>query len=360
MKRMLSQGDGKGKKAVLFRSEERFDVFREKLDFFGVDCTVLDFTRSDWVEYDFSQADFAIYYPSFENSSSSPMALYKVHDNIAFLRSHYPDLGIYPDPGIIRYYNDKYRQYLFLKKNGFPVPDTLPLQTEEDIDMAEAAFGYPMILKNRYGAGGGAVFRIESRKQLQTYFSLSRMDLFGLAPARHFAGMLSKRLFWYHTIKAKQMPYPFLSPPLLAQRFVRIDRDLKTVYGMGRVIEAHWRLQANETMWKMNIDGGGTGVWSAIPEDAIALTERLAEALKATWLNIDLIHSGERFLITEFSPVWHHYLYREKPSFVYADDYNLDPLDYSLDLERIIIESFLLNEVGVGSGRTLLERCGHE
>ena len=95
-------------------------------------------------------------------------------------------------------------------------------------------------------------------------------------------------------------------------------------------------------MWKMNIDGGGTGVWSEVPQDALDLSLRLADELGSTWLNIDLIHSGERFLITEFSPVWHHYLYKEKPSFVYADDYNLDPLDYSLDLERIIVESFLL------------------
>jgi glutathione synthase/RimK-type ligase-like ATP-grasp enzyme len=333
----------KGKKAVLFKSEERFDAFQSKLDFFGVDCTVLDFNQSDWAEFDYAQVDFAIYYPSFENSSSSPMALYKVSDNIEFLRSHYPQLGIFPDPGIIKYYNDKYRQFLFLKKQGLPIPDTMPLQREADLDAVEADFGYPMILKNRYGAGGGAVFRIENRKELDTYFSLSRMDLFGLATIKHFAGMMSKRIFWYHTIKTRQMPYPFLSPPLLAQRFVKIDRDLKTVVGMDRVIEGHWRLQADSEMWKMNIDGGGTGVWSEIPQDAIDLSMRLAKALNATWLNIDLIHNGEKFLITEFSPVWHHYLYKEKPGFIYADDYNLDPLGYSLDLERIIVESFLRN-----------------
>lgn len=338
---MRSKGAGKGKTAVLFKSTERFDAFRETLEHYEVDYTILDFDRNDWSDFDFSQVDFAIYYPSFENSSSSPMALYKVHDNITFLRSEYPKLGIYPDPGLVKYYNDKYRQFLFLKKYGFPIPDTMPLHSKQDVDAAESEFGYPLILKNRFGAGGGAVFRVENRREFDTYFRLVRMDLFNFSSIRHFASMMSRRLFWYHTIKAQQLPYPFLSAPLLAQRFVNIDRDLKTVVGMGRVVEGHWRLQADENMWKMNIDGGGTGVWSEIPQEALDLSMRLARELNSTWLNIDLLHSGEQFLISEFSPVWHHYLYKEKPSFIYKDDYNLDPLEYSLDLERIIVESFL-------------------
>ena len=52
--------------------------------------------------------------------------------------------------------------------------------------------------------------------------------------------------------------------------------------------------------------------------------------------------SDGQFLITEFSPVWHHYAYQEKSSFVYKDDYNITmPLEVSLDLERIIVESLL-------------------
>lgn len=154
--------------------------------------------------------------------------------------------------------------------------------------------------------------------------------------------MLSQRLFYYQLIKAKKARYPFLSPPILAQKFMKLDRDLKTVVGNYKIVEAHWRLQANEAMWKMNIDGGGTGVWSKVPQEAIDLSVRLAKELKASWLNIDLIKSNETFLITEFSPVWHHYAYKEKPSFVYKDDYNIDiPLEVSLDLERIIVESLI-------------------
>lgn len=138
------------------------------------------------------------------------------------------------------------------------------------------------------------------------------------------------------------MPYPFLSPPLLAQKFIQHDRDLKTVVGSGKVVEAHWRMKADQGMWKVNIDAGGIGIWGRVPEEAIELSERLARDLEASWINLDLMVGGSRFLISEFSPVWHHYAYREKPTFRYEDDYNIDTtLEIALDLERIIVESLI-------------------
>jgi hypothetical protein len=51
---------------------------------------------------------------------------------------------------------------------------------------------------------------------------------------------------------------------------------------------------------------------------------------------------GGEFLISEFSPVWHHYAYKEKPSFVYKEDYNIGtPLEKSLNLEEIIVDSLI-------------------
>jgi hypothetical protein len=328
-------------KAVLFKSQERFSAFHQKLSEYGVDTTVLDFETHEWIEFDYGNIDFVIYYPSFKYSSNHPLALQDVYDNLMFIHAEYPDIKFYPDPKIIKYYNDKYRQYLFLKKHGYPIPETIPLFSDESVDLADKRLGYPMIIKNRYGAGGGSVFRIFNKKGLEKYYNLSTLNLFDLDSAKYFGRMLSKRIFYYHLIKEKRALYPFLSPPLLAQKFLTIDRDLKTVVGNYKVVEGHWRIQADKDMWKMNIDGGGTGVWGHVPQEAIDLSIRLAKDMKASWLNIDLIMSGDDFLITEFSPVWHHYAYKEKPSFVYKDDYNLDPLEISLDLERIIVESLI-------------------
>jgi glutathione synthase/RimK-type ligase-like ATP-grasp enzyme len=329
-------------KAVLFKSEERFTPFINKLRDCNVEVRVLDFSAHEWLELDYGDIDFVIYYPTFKYSSNHPLALFEVQDNIMFLHEAWPHLKIYPDPNIIKYYNDKYRQYLFLQKNKYPIPETMPLYTRESILLAEKRLGYPMVVKNRYGAGGGAVFRVFNRKELEKFFNISKLNLFNRSSVAYFGSLLSRRIFYYHLIKAKQSPYPFLSPPLLAQKFIKIDRDLKTVIGNGKVVEAHWRHQADASMWKVNIDGGGVGVWAEVPQSALDLSGRLANDLKASWLNIDMILNHGDFLITEFSPVWHHYAYKEKPTFLYKDDYNIDvPLEISLDLERIIVESLI-------------------
>lgn len=334
--------EGNMLKAVLFKSQERFDSFKKRLDQCGIDVVVLDFNQQGWIDFDYTQVDFAIYYPSFENSSSHPLSLYKPHDNLIWLAKQYPHLEVYPDPKVIPFYNDKYRQFLFLRRLGYPIADTIPLFSEEAINVAEEELGYPMIIKNRFGAGGGAVFQVQQRDELEEYYKISKLDLWSPRAARFLAKPLFKRIFYYNLIKARQMPYPFLSPPLLAQRFITHDCDLKTVIGDCKVVEAHWRRKAHGKMWKVNIDDGGVGEWSYVPEEAIDLSVRLARDLKASWLNIDLMVSNGRFLVSEFSPVWHHYTYKEKPSFVYKDDYNIDtPLDVSLDLERIIVESLI-------------------
>jgi glutathione synthase/RimK-type ligase-like ATP-grasp enzyme len=209
-------------------------------------------------------------------------------------------------------------------------------------DLAGKSLGFPMVVKSRYGAGGGSVFKVGNKRELLQLFELSKMNYFNFAGLKYMLHQFSRRLFLYHLIKEKKMIFPLLSPPLLAQKFIVHDRDIKTVIGNYKVIEGHWRQKADAGMWKVNIDGGGIGIWSAIPQEILTLSERLARDLKASWLNIDILPDKNTYLISEFSPVWHHYRYKEKTSFVYADDYNLDtPLEVSLDLEKIIVESLI-------------------
>ena len=333
------------KKAVLFKSDNRFSSFQKKLLEYGVKYNILDFAEQEWMNYDYSDIDFIIYYPTFKYTSNHPLALHEVHDNLLYINAKYPNVKIFPDPKVIKYYNDKYRQFLFLRGNNFPIPETIPLFCEDSVDLADQTLGYPMVIKNRYGASGSAVFRVYNKNELLKLYRISKMDFFNYGSAKYFLNMLTERGFYYHLIKDKKASYPLLSPPLLAQEFVKISRDLKTVVGNYKVVEAHWRYQADESMWKVNIDAGGVGVWSKVDEAAIEVSERLARELGASWINLDMIEQEGEFLITEFSPVWHHYAYREKPSFVYEDDYNIEPpLEVSLDLERIIIESLIDGE----------------
>lgn len=329
-------------KAVLFKSARRFEAFRDRLEKSGVQVTVLDFDLPDWIEYDYRDTDIVIHFPEFVYTSNHPLALYRVQDNLMHLHRLHPHLLMFPDPSIIPFYSDKYRQYLFLRARQFPYPETYALTSDAALDLVEQRLGYPMVLKNRFGAGGDFVFKVNSRKELEHYYRLSQLDLFRLGAFRHYLRMLASRVFYYYLLRERRMAYPFLSPPLLAQKFVPHDRDIKTVVGDGKVVEAHWRRKAGDDMWKVNIDSGGIGEWSYVPPEIIELSERLAHELNTAWLNIDIIQSDGRYLVTEFSPVWHHYAYKEKPSFVYKDNYNIPvPLEVALDLERIIVESFV-------------------
>ena len=152
-------------KAVLFKSKERFSAFHNKLLENDVEITVLDFKEQEWISFNYSTIDFLIYYPSFTYSSNHPLALQEVYDNLTFIQSEFPNLKFYPDPRLIKFYNDKYRQYLFLQAHNFPMPETIPLFSPDAVDLADQRLGYPMIIKNRYGAGGGSVFRVQNNKE---------------------------------------------------------------------------------------------------------------------------------------------------------------------------------------------------
>lgn len=330
-------------KAILVKSAERFEAFRAKLQNYGIETTIIEAGSKNWLNRDFGGYDLLIYFPTFQFSSNSPLAHRHVVDFIRHMHLTYPTMAIFPDPLVIDYYNDKYRQFLFLKSRSFPIPPTVPLESSSAVEEADQTLGYPMVLKNRHGAGGGAVFIVNNKKELLQHYRLSIFDFWNLAAVRHFLARFRRRLFLWHLIKARRMTYPFYSAPLIAQQFVQTDRDVRVVVGDGKVIEAHWRIQASASQWKVNIDAGGIGEWSAFPDEVLDLGTRLARELGTRgWVALDALKTGSRFLITEFSPVWHHYLYKEKPTFVYKSDYNLDtPLEISLDLERIIVESFI-------------------
>ncbi len=328
--------------AVLFKSKERFIPFKKEIEERGIKCIVLDFEEYEWINFDFQKIDFVIYYPSFRFSSNHPLALHEIYDNLEFISRCYPHLKIYPDPKLARYYNDKYCQYLFLNKHDYPIPSTFPLYSKKSLKIADEQLGYPMVVKNRFGAGGRSVSKIDNFRQLESLFEISNLNFIQKGTIPFVMEKLRRRNFYFQLVKEKKMEYPLLSYPIMAQKYITMDRDIKTVVGNCRVVEAHWRIQAHQDQWKVNIDGGGIGEWSRIPEKAIELSERLARDLEARWINIDLIPSNGEFLITEFSPVWHHYAFKEKPTFVYKDDYNIDmPLEVSLNLEKIIVDSMV-------------------
>jgi hypothetical protein len=329
-------------RAALFRSTRRVSAFRAACEELGVDVVELDWERPEWLDFDFQTVDFLIYFPEFQLSSSHPLSLWRAKDNIRAIVQRHPRLRAFPDPSLLPYYGDKYPQHLFLRSCGFPIPETWPVSNERELVWATDRLGYPFVMKNRFGASGDFVRRIDSPDQALAMLRSAAMDCLRARSILGGARRLMSRHFWYEVLKIRQLAYPFFSLPLLAQKFVPHARDLKTVVCGSEVVEAHWREKADASMWKMNIDSGGVGVWTHVPDDALELSSRLAQQLRSTWLNIDLLPVDHGFLISEFSPVWHHYSYREKPSFVYRSDYNVKvPIEEASRLEPMIVRSLV-------------------
>ncbi len=329
-------------RAILVRSPTRFEAFKQKLTDKGVSVTVIDFDDPEWVFTDFDSHDFLIYYPSFERVSAHPLSLSRVRDHLNFIAQESPGLALYPDVNGVYYYGDKYRQHLHLTKHGFPAPKTVPLYSPAAVELAAQTLGFPMVVKNRFGAGGDYVLLVENHRELDALYRQGAMDYSSLKSIWSLAkSTLLRREFYYWWLKRKELNYPFLSHPLLAQKFQPHERDLKVVIGDGVAVEAHWRGKAKEDMWKVNIDGGGVGVWSHVPDTLLEISIQLAQSIGAKWLNVDLFDAEAGPLISEFSPVWHHYRYAEKSSFIYEQDYDLEDLKVALDLEEIIVRSFV-------------------
>lgn len=329
-------------RAVLFKSVKRFDSFHTSLRDVGADVTVLDFDQPDWIDFDFDDVDIVIYFPSFEFTSNHPQALTRVTDNLMHIHRLYPHIQMFPCPNVIPYYSDKYRQWLFMRSRGLPTPETYPMYTEQSLDGIARRLGFPLVVKNRFGAGGAYVYKVETRDQLQHLYRQSQLDLLRSRAIWGFAGTLTNRTFYRRLIRQRRMEYPFPSPPLLAQSFVPHERDMRVVMCGDTVIEANWRRSANPQTWKVNVDSGGIAEWSYVPPEAIELSKRLSGDLKASWLKIDIVEHERRWMIFEFSPAWHHFVYAELPSFVYKEDYNIAvPLDTAQHLETLIVESLV-------------------
>ncbi|CAE7247419.1 ade6 [Symbiodinium natans] len=68
---------------------------------------------------------------------------------------HQQGVPIQPLPFVVKLIQDKYVQKVHLQKHGVPLPDFEKVETEADLHSIGEKFGYPMMLKSRYGAYDG-------------------------------------------------------------------------------------------------------------------------------------------------------------------------------------------------------------
>ncbi len=78
---------------------------------------------------------------------------------------------IVSDEKFVSICNDKWKTYLFLKKNGFAVPKTYLSMDEVLGDLKSGSIHYPIIVKPRFGCGSIAMSVAEDEESLLYYFA---------------------------------------------------------------------------------------------------------------------------------------------------------------------------------------------
>lgn len=312
----------------------------------NIEISELNIDSTDWLEFDYSATETIYLYPDFLTLSGDPYSLFHIKDNLKHISEKYPHLRIYPDPNSYDYYNDKYKQFLFLKENGFSIPKTLPIFSADSIEHVINSLSFPMIVKNRHGAGGKFVFLIKSHFELERLYHASYVK-FGIKKQGNLIIKELKKQFLKMPVKNYDYFKTQLSMPLIAQEKIEIYKDIRTVIVNAKVWEAHWRVNSKRKGFKTNIDAGADGLWSRIPVEIILECERLAKLLNIKWLGVDILYddtTGKHYF-TEFSPVWNHYQLNEKSNFYYFEDYNIATnVKEGHDFESMIFKTLYLNK----------------
>lgn len=119
-------------------------------------------------------ADFKDKNAIVELSLKSDIITYEIESGDSeVLESLKAPVSVNPSPATLRTIQDKFVQKTFLKENGIPVPEFLPVGSLSDLEDAIGFFGYPVLLKARRDAyDGRGNFMIKSKDQVVQAYDL--------------------------------------------------------------------------------------------------------------------------------------------------------------------------------------------
>ncbi len=203
------------------------------------------------VEADISQYDFCIYLDKDKYMS-------------AMLKK--AGLRLFNSHEAIRTCDDKVDTLIALANNGIAIPNTIAgllcYNTNEEllesfIDKVEDTLGYPLVVKESYGACGKGVYLIDNRSALIE---------------------IAKRL--------KTTPHFY-------QQYIQAShgRDVRVTV-VGGVAIASMLRQSRGGEFRSNIELGGEGIEWAIPRDFADTAERASALLGLDYCGVDLLFSS--------------------------------------------------------------------
>lgn len=100
--------------------------------------------------------------------------------------------------------------------------------------------------------------------------------------------------------RAQFLDYARRTEVLYVQEYLDIGRDMRIVYVGDRVVDAYWRV-AEEGGFHNNVARGGHILREPVPEEAVALVERVARALEIDHAGFDVALVDEKLYLLEFN-----------------------------------------------------------
>jgi ribosomal protein S6--L-glutamate ligase len=145
---------------------------------------------------------------------------------------------------------------------NFPATRILP-RTERSLEQILDEFDFPFVAKMIRSSMGEGVFLINSRSDLRKYTDSNEV--------------------------------------LFIQEYLPISRDLRVVVVGQNVVAAYWR-QAREGCFHNNVSRGGDISFEGIPDGALKLVAKIADALGINHAGFDVAEVGGHYFLLEFNP----------------------------------------------------------
>ena len=173
----------------------------------------------------------------------------------------------------IRLADDKMLTHLSLLQAGVPMPKTIPsplfFAGEDDpffLKNVVGELGFPLVVKNCFGAFGRQVFLAHNEKEL---FSLREK---------------------------------LLREPHLYQEYIECGAsDIRVIVIGGKAVAAMRRKAAKEGEFRANAELGGTGEKLELSAACASLAEKAASAIGLCYAGVDLIEKEGSYLLIEIN-----------------------------------------------------------
>ncbi len=153
------------------------------------------------------------------------------------------------------------RAFMTVCPQNIPYTEILsntPINQEYVLDM----FSFPFIAKEIKSSMGYGVYLIEDKKQFRSYCDTNDI--------------------------------------LYIQEKLPIDRDMRIIYLGDEVIASYWRI-GGENSFKNNVAQGGTISYDNIPQEALALVDKVAKELDINHAGFDIAEVDGHYYIFEFN-----------------------------------------------------------